>query len=122
MEYFRIIDKQTSEAEIQEKIIPENLETFTESMLFLASDNCYFKGVTLWGEFDISYHKIKGGVRFALLDCPNAMAWTITTGFPPEQHKIVLHGTINRTQKPVEFIEEFQEFLDEWEQGLIINF
>lgn len=119
MEFFRILDKQVSEATIQNKITPESLEKFTESMFVLEGrDANLFKGTTLWGEFEISYHKIKGGIRFTLLDCPNALAWTITTGYPPERTKIVLHATINRTQKPDEFIEEVEEFLEEWESGL----
>lgn len=118
MEFFRIIDKQTTEEQLQTKIHPKSIEEFTETMLFLESNENTFLGATLWGEFNISYNKIKGGVRFALLDCPNALAWTITSGFPPERDKIVLHCTINRTQKAAEFIEEIEEFMDEWEDGL----
>ena len=123
MEFFRIINKTTSEKKIQEHIIPETLEEFTESMLFIEQqDNNDFKGLTLWGEFEISYDKIKGGVRFTLLDCPNALSWTITTGFPPARESIVVHATINRTQKPNEFLEEIKDFLDEWEEGLTTYF
>ncbi len=118
MEFFRIIDKQTTEEQIQTKIHPKSVEEFTESMLFIESDENNFVGLTLWGEFNISYDKINGGVRFALLDCPNALSWTITAGFPPEQDKIILHCTINRSEKPLEFIEEIEEFMDEWEDGL----
>jgi hypothetical protein len=118
MEFFRIINKQVSEAVIQKNILPDTLEEFTESMFVLEKGNPNFKGATLWGEFEISFDKIKGGVRFALIDCPNALAWTITTGFPPERTKIVLHATINRTQKPAEFLEEIEDFLNEWEVGL----
>ncbi len=122
MEFFRIIDKQVTEEIIQHKITPENLELFTESMFLLEKVENNFSGATLWGEFLISYNQIKGGVRFALLDCPNALQWTITTGFPPERTKILIHATINRTQKPIEFIEEVNEFLDEWETGLTTQF
>lgn len=122
MEFFRIIDKQTSEEKIQKKITPNSLEEFTESMFIIEQGTKDFSGGTLWGEFEISYDKIKGGVRFSLLDCPNALQWTITTGFPPERDKIILHATINRTQKPEEFVEEINEFLDEWEFGLTNNF
>ena len=118
MEFFRIIDKQATEAQIQTKIHPKSVEEFTKSMLFLESVETNFLGLTLWGEFSISYDKINRGVRFALLDCPNALAWTITAGFPPEQDKIILHCTINRTQKSIEFIEEIEDFLQEWEEGL----
>jgi len=118
MEFFRIIDKQVSQEIIQDKIYPKSVDEFTESMMFLEDNNNDFKGLTLWGEFIISYDKINGGVRFTLVDCPNALSWTITTGFPPERNKIVIHATINRTQKPEEFLEEIHEFLDEWESGL----
>lgn len=118
MEFFRIIDKQVTEKIILAKINPHSLENFTESMFFLEEKEHHFLGVTLWGEFLISYYKIKGGVRFTLVDCPNALSWTITTGFPPERKKIVIHCTINRTQKSSEFIEEINEFLDEWETGI----
>jgi len=122
MEFFRIIDKQTTEETIQNTITPQTLEYFTKSMFLLEEKNGFFNGATLWGEFEISYDKIKGGIRFALLNCPNALAWTITTGFPPERTKIVLHATINRTQKPSEFLEEVEEFLNEWEAGLKTQF
>ena len=122
MEFFRIINKQITESIIQDKVTPDYLENFTESMFLVEYLNNNFLGGTLWGEFNISYHKIKGGVRFTLLDCPNALSWTITTGFPPEREKIVIHCTINRTQKAIEFIEEIEDFLNEWETGLNSQF
>lgn len=121
MEFYRLIDKQVTETQIQEQIHSQTIEDFAETMLFLEGDTQEFKGVTLWGEFQISYNKIKGGVRFALLDCPNALCWTITSGYEPNKEGIVLHCTINRTEKPEGFIEEINEFLDEWENGLIKN-
>jgi len=39
-----------------------------------------------------------------------------------KSNKIVIHSTINRTQKPTEFIEEVDDFLDEWEAGLKADF
>ena len=122
MEFFKIIDRPVSEKIIQDKINPNSVENFTESMLYLEDSDANFKGLTLWGDFLISYDIIKGGVRFTLLDCPNGFSWTITTGYPPDRTKIVLHATINRTQKPEEFIEEIHEFMDEWETGLMANF
>lgn len=118
MEFFRIIDKRTTQEQIKEKIQPNTVEHFTETMIFLEDHNNHFKGVTLWGEFVISYDKINGGVRFTLIDCPNALSWTITTGYPPEPKKIVLHLTINRTHKSDVFIEEINEFMDEWQDGI----
>mgnify|MGYP000035003231 FL=1 len=122
MEFFRIIDKKATETQLQNKITPNSVADFTESMMFLENFNNNFKGLTLWGEFLISYDCIKGGIRFTLLDCPNALSWTITTGFPPEREKILLHCTINRTNKSQEFIEEIDDFLNEWEAGLNTQF
>ena len=121
MEFFRIIDKQVTQEIIQDKIHPQSVEDFTETMLFIEESDSDFQGLTLWGEFLISYDKINGGVRFTLKDCPNGLSWTITTGYPPERNKIVLHSTINRTQKPEEFLEEIKEFMDEWEKGIKEN-
>ena len=118
MEFFRIIDKQVTQELIQDKIHPQSVEDFTETMLFIEESDNDFQGLTLWGDFLISYDKINGGVRFTLKDCPNGLSWTITTGFPPERTKIVLHSTINRTQKPEEFLEEIEDFMDEWEKGI----
>lgn len=122
MEFFRYINRQVSEVEIQEKIRPQQVADFAETMLFLKNKENYFLGETLWGTFKISYDHINGGVRFALLDCPNAVTWTITTGHPPKRDMIVLHSTINRVQKPADFMEEYTEFLDEWEAGLAAIF
>lgn len=122
MEFFKIIDRKVSEKIIQDTIHPLSVESFTKTMLHLEDSNTDFKGLTLWGDFLISYDKIKGGVRFTLLDCPNGLSWTITTGYPPERTKIVLHTTINRTQKSTEFMEEINEFMDEWEAGILATF
>ncbi len=122
MEFFRIIDKQITEVIIQENITPKSLDKFTETMFFLNSENENFKAGTIWGEFLIGYSKINGGIRFSLLSCPNALTWTITSGYPPEPNKIVLHCTINRTQITDEFEEEINEFLEEWEAGLTKQF
>lgn len=72
----------------------------------------------LWGEFTIHRQVINGGVRFSMPQCPNALAWTITTGFAPAPEKIVIHATINCTEHDVDFIESIQDFMQAWKQGL----
>jgi len=118
MEFFKIIDIETSPEWIQENITIENLEKITETNFVLEKKGNDALIGTLWGEFDLSYDKIYGGIRLALTSCPNALAWTITTGFPPERDKLIIHATINRSQKPQEFIDEVNDFLDDWEHGL----
>jgi len=118
MEFFKIVDIQTNPDWIQENITVENLEKMTETNFALENKGQNALIGTLWGEFELSYNKINGGVRFALTSCPNALAWTLTTGFPPERDKLIIHATINRTRKQQEFIDEVNEFLDDWEEGL----
>jgi hypothetical protein len=59
-----------------------------------------------------------GGIRFSMLNCPNALAWTITTGYPPAREKVVIHLTINRERKQEEFVEEMHQFLEDLQTGL----
>ena len=72
----------------------------------------------MWGEFTVRRDEIMGGVRFSMLNCPNALAWTITTGYPPAREKIIVHLTINRERKQEEFVEEIKLFLEDIGNGI----
>ncbi len=117
MEFFRIIDIKSTESELQNLLTFENLNSFIESLYVIdfKADTANITGI--WEEFTLKRDLIKGGVRFALLECPNALAWTFSTGFPPVREHIVLHLTINRPEKEQQFIDELNEFLDDWEKG-----
>ena len=118
MEFFKIVDVQTSEKEIQEKLTLNNLESFCESIFPLekGEEQCLTGG--MWGEFTIRRDQIMGGARFSMLDCPNALAWTFTSGYPPARDKLVVHLTINRERKQEEFVEEIHQFLSDIDEGL----
>lgn len=122
MEFFRIIDVSVSENDIHEKLNLINLENYCESIFPIkeGEDVCEIGG--MWGEFTLRRDEIVGGIRFSMLDCPNALAWTITTGYPPDREKIILHLTINRERKPEAFVEEIHEFLDDLSEGLAAFF
>jgi len=122
MEFFKIVDRNTTESEIQGYILPEKIGDFSESMIYIDSSAENFIAYTLWGEFKMSYDKIKGGVRFTLLDCPNALSWTITTGYPPSREKIVIHCYMNRIKKNPQFVEEVELLLEEWAEGIECHF
>lgn len=118
MEFFKIVEVTTDEKTIQERLTLVNLEEYCES-IFPLEDNpdvCPTGGV--WGEFTVRRDLIMGGVRFSMLDCPNALAWTITTGYPPARDKLVLHLTINRERKQKEFVDEIHHFLEDFKMGL----
>jgi hypothetical protein len=114
MEFFRVVKAKTTEQLIQKHLIPENLENISNELFGLsAPEENALKVGGIWGEFTLSKSRIKGGVRFALVECPNALCWTITTGYPPDRDSIVIHLTINRQRKRPEFIDEIHEFLND---------
>ncbi len=118
MEIFKIFDKGVSEKEIQEKINFDTISDFCESIIVLEQDSDIADIGSVWGEFQLKRDVIKGGLRFALTNCPNALAWTITEGRKEHKGNLVLHLTINRQSIDSEFTEEINEFVDEWSEGI----
>ncbi len=114
MEFFRIIDISTTQEQITELLALKNLETISSQLFSIAEPKEDQVEIgSLWGEFTLSRIEIKGGVRFSLLECPNALTWTITTGYPPAPESVVIYLTVNRKELEQEFIEEIEEFLDD---------
>lgn len=114
MEYFRIIERKSTEQDLQRQLTLRNLDKISTEIFNLdepSKGEANIGGV--WGEFTLSRSEIKGGIRFSLLECPNALCWTITTGYPPDPESIIIHLTINRLEKDEEFIEEITDFLDD---------
>jgi len=70
----------------------------------------------VWGQFDISRQPIRNGVRFALLNCPHAFAWTIA--YHENRNMLVVHCTIDDREEDEEFIESIEEFVADWGIGL----
>lgn len=123
MEFFKIVNIQTSEQDIRDQLTLDALDKMSTQLFNLSNpeDRAVAIG-SVWGEFTLSRDLIRGGLRFALVECPNALAWTVTTGFPPAEDKVVLHLTINRTEKGEEMLEEIQEFLEDQEETLLKTF
>ncbi|MDP3354100.1 MAG: hypothetical protein Q8S44_10220 [Flavobacteriaceae bacterium] len=117
MEFFRTINIQSTEGQLQKLLSFENINDIIESLFVLDFEKDTANITGIWEEFTLKRDNIKGGVRFALIECPNALAWTITTGFPPVREHIVIHLTINRAEKEQQFLDELTEFLDDWETG-----
>lgn len=114
MEFFKIVAVSSSEEELRDKLQLKYLERFSNAFFSLeqAQENTVAIG-GIWGEFTLSRSLIKGGLRFALDECPNALCWTVTAGYPPARDAVVIHLTINRQQKQEEFLEEIEEFLSD---------
>ena len=119
MEYFRIIKLKTTEQNLQRQLTISNLDKISTEIINLDEPGEEIVNIGgIWGEFTLSRSEIKGGIRFSLLECPNALCWTITTGYPPDPDSIVIHLTINRMEKNEEFIEEITDFLEDMSVNL----
>ncbi|WP_324719122.1 hypothetical protein [Salinimicrobium sp. HB62] len=119
MEFFRSVEIEISEAELCSRLALKELNSFNSSLLLIDEPNDHHvRTGGIWGEFTLTRDPIAGGVRFALKECPNALSWTVTTGFPPEPEKVVIHLTINRKEKDPAFIEELEEFLEDFAEGI----
>jgi len=122
MEFFGLADWQTTEQEIQQKVRLDNIPDFCDLIYYLMESQgnlCKFD--TLWGQFHLRREKINGGVRFTMPDCPNALSLTITTGYPPEPQKVLVHCTINRSEHDPNFIATLEDFVKSWVAGLEKN-
>ena len=114
MEFFRTINSKTDENGIKKTLDFKHLELMSSQLFLLEPQSEYLAEIgSLWGEFTLTRQEIKGGLRFSLLECPNALTWTITAGYEPAPESIVVHLTINRTEKDDEFLEEIKDFLDD---------
>lgn len=118
MEFFNNINKKISQTEIQENINFENLENICENIFIENTTGNIATIGCIWGEFSLQKDLINGGLRFSLLECPNALTFTITTGHPPALEQVVFHLTINRKTISEEFIEEIEEFIQDWKIGI----
>lgn len=76
------------------------------------------KGVIycVWGECEVNREELEFGIRFSMPDCPNALAWSITTD--EGSNKTVIHCTINKKQHDEDFIETIRGFVSDWSDGL----
>ncbi len=70
----------------------------------------------LWGAFNLRRDEIRNGVRYALLDCPHALAWTVT--LDEARAHVVIHCTIDKTHPDPEFAESIHAFVADWADGV----
>jgi len=74
----------------------------------------------LWGSFSVRRDEIRNGVRFALLDCPHALAWTVT--LDTARKRVIVHCTIDKTHPDPEFAESIDTFVSDWADGVLTRF
>ena len=119
MEFFASLPARLTAAELQAALTIPALPGLCESIdsvLHCAGDQGRIYCV--WGEFDVVRTSIQGGVRFSLLNCINAVTWSLTTDLPPDPDALVIHLTINRTEQDADFVESLEQFTADWRKGM----
>ena len=125
MEFFCQADVRTSEAELRELLTLERLPELCEAIDDMEEQDeelgrpIYF---CHWGRYHLVRTLASGGVRFSVPDCPNALAWTVTTGFPPAPGAVVLHATIARTEQDEEFVRCTRDLIQTLARGIETHF
>lgn len=119
MEFFRTVDVNLAAEDLQRRLTVSNLARLCESIdRVLWAEDDQGEIYCLWGQFPVRREAVNGGVRFTLPTCPNALQWTVTTGYPPAPEGTVVHATINRTGHDPDFVDSIELFLDDWASGL----
>ncbi len=121
MEFYKYIDASSCTVdELKESISIANMPELCESINNVISDRQTEGDIyCLWGQFNVRRDEIKYGIRFSLLNCPHALAWTITLN--EQSHKIVIHCTIDKENEDRDFIDSIDDFMADWAKGLSSN-
>ena len=117
MEWFHTITPALSEGEIQQRCTLINLPHLCSDVyeiITIDANGRHGEISCVWGLFQIEAYPVKNGMRFALISCPNALQWTITS-----RHDVTtLHCSINQVSPDPDFAESTQEFIENFRQGL----
>ncbi len=121
MEFFRYIDCTGISADgIKQHCTIASLPQYCASIDKLLSHEGEHGDIyCLWGQFSVQRSLLRNGVRFALLDCPHALCWTLTTS--DVRNRLTLHCTIDKTAQSTgvdEFVESIHVFPDDWQHGI----
>ena len=118
MEFFASTEYETTEAELQARLTIATLPEHCASIdRVLRADGDDGEVWCLWGQFRVHREPIRGGVRFTLPGCPNALAWTLTAGMD-KPAPVVVHCTIARQDHDPEVLESISLIVDDWRAGL----
>ena len=121
MEFFAFADVAWDEDRIRRVLSMDSLDKYCDSIenvIEVCEETGWGRYFTIWGEFELQRIAIRGGYRFVMPKCPNALTWSITTGFPPHPAQVTIHSTINRPDHDPDFVETLVDFTNEWGGGL----
>ncbi|NOZ36809.1 MAG: hypothetical protein GXP11_01840 [Gammaproteobacteria bacterium] len=119
MEFFASLTSAATEQDLQQQLRIETLAQFCSSIYEVMSYTDDRGEISmLWGLFEVQRQSIRGGVRFSLPGCLNAVSWTITINTDDSLGEVTVHCTINRQQHDADFIESLEDFIQDWRKGL----
>ncbi|VAX13239.1 hypothetical protein MNBD_GAMMA24-1176 [hydrothermal vent metagenome] len=119
MEFFASLNSRATEQDLQQQLRIETLAHFCASIYeAMGGEGERGEISTLWGLFEVQRQLIRGGVRFSLPGCLNAVVWTITISADDSLEEVTVHCTINRKQHDADFIESLEDFIQDWRRGL----
>ncbi len=119
MEFFgEVSNRAVTAEELQDLITIARLPELCSSIDSVLSIESPERGeiYCVWGQFQISREDIRNGVRFALLNCPHALAWTVAAH--GRENGVVIHCTIDDREEEEEFVESIEQFVRDWVEGL----
>ena len=119
MEFFKTIHSRATEQELQRQLQVDTLPRFCTSIYeVIHHEKDQAEISMLWGLFNVRRECIRGGVRFSLPNCLNAVVWSITISPDDDVNEITVHCTINRKQQDADFVESLEDFVEDWRKGL----
>lgn len=118
MEYHAVARIETDQDTLQARVTVDALAELCGEFSNVTGGRDSGEADSLWGHFSILRTCFRGGVRFQLLDCPNGLQWTVTTGYPPAPEHVFIHASINRTEVDEDFADSLQDFVDAMKDGL----
>lgn len=118
MEFYRYIDASNYTVEVLKEVLSiANMPELCESINNVISDRQTEGDIyCLWGQFSVRRDEIKYGIRFSLLNCPHALAWTVTLN--QQSNKMVIHCTIDKENEDRDFTDSIEDFMANWAKGL----
>ena len=118
MEFFRKVHNPDIDATLLKNLLTiESLTSLCASINTVTSNKENEGDIyCIWGAFNIRREEIRYGVRFSLLNCPHALAWTIT--YDTASQNIIIHCTIDKTEQDPDFVESIYVFVEDWSKGI----
>ncbi|MBZ0106997.1 MAG: hypothetical protein K8H84_15375 [Sulfuricella denitrificans] len=117
MEWFRTLRPGIAESDIRRLCTVDALPSLCGDIYEItqqAGDKNPAEISCVWGLFATDVEPIRNGVRYALITCPNALQWTVTT----RNGETTLHCSINDAHPDADFAASIGMFLDKFHDGL----